>query len=285
MDASVDARKQLLEHALSFVRPVLYARVGNQTWAPGGELLSFTVVLPDGAPIVRVNDEVEFWSVPIAARSFEPEEEIWPSDLITRPVAPSEGDLPYIAGVLTDSGWRVTFSLDRPHPQRLEYLDLAGEFVTAAESALNHGLIRPFVSNAFYAVEHLARAELLSYSLTADEVIGARKHTQIASVYHLWARLGNTDRAFAGLLDRLGSARRSATYLDSPLGWSQAEANETLSEVRQFRQHVEKIARKGERPSKIQVISTRAIEAGTLVAHGDATVRPARRRQRAVASQ
>ncbi len=279
----MDAHQQLLDHALGFVRPVLYARVGNKTWTPESELSSFMVVMPDGAPVVRVNDEVGFWSAPVAGRSFKPGEELSPSDLITRPTDPPEADLPYIAGTCTDAGWKVEFNLDRPHPKRLEFLDLAGEFVNVAEAALDQGLVRPFISNAFHAVEHLARAELLSYSLTTDEVIGARKHTQVASAYQLWARLGNTDKVFARLLNRLSAARRSATYLDKPFDWSESEAKAALFDLRRFQRHVEKIAREGERPDKINVISTRAIEAGTLVARNDAVLRPPKKKRQAAA--
>ncbi len=279
----MDAHQQLLDHALGLVRPVLYARVGNKTWTPESELSSFRVVMPDGAPVVRVNDEAGFWSAPVAARSFKPGEELSPSDLITQPTVLPEADLPYIAGIRTGAGWKVDFNLDRPHPKRLEFLDLAGEFVDVAEAALDQGLIRPFISNAFHAVEHLARAELLSYSLTTDEVIGARKHTQVASAYQLWVRLGNTDKAFARLLKRLSTARRSATYLDKPFDWSESEARTALSDLRRFQRHVEKIARAGKKPDKIHVISTRAIEAGTLVAHNDAVLRPPKRKRGATA--
>lgn len=279
----MDADHQILDQALNFVRPVLYARVGNQTWKPGSELSSFMVVMPDGAPLVRVNDEVGFWSVPVAARSFEEGEELSPSDLITRPAVLPEANLPYIAGTRTDSGWKVAFNLDRPHPKRLEFLDLADEFAKAAEATLDQGLVRPFISSAFHAVEHLARAELLSYSLTTEEVIGARKHTQVASAFHLWAHLGNTDEAFAHLLNRLSEARRSATYLDTPLDWSEAEARAVLLSIQKFQRHVEKIARRGEKPDRINVVATRTIEAGTLVANTDAALRPLPRKRKASA--
>jgi uncharacterized protein (UPF0332 family) len=274
----MEAAQQLLDHALGFVQPVLWARVGNGTWRPDDTLSSFRVVMTDGAPLIQVNDEDRYWTVPVAARSFAEGEEIAPAELITYQAEAPDHELPYIAGTRTDGGWELSFDLDRPHPRRLEFLELAGEYVSAAESVLNIGLVRPFIGNAFHAAEHLARAELLCYPITTGETLAAHKHTHVASIYNLWARLGNTDAAFSDLLNKLSSVRPAANYLDKPLAWGEPEAREALLELVRFQRHVEKIAREGERPEIINVISTRDIEAGTLVRDEDAAFRPTKKK-------
>jgi uncharacterized protein (UPF0332 family) len=167
----------------------------------------------------------------------------------------------------------VELSLRTPSPRAAELLSVADEFVSAARWGFEQSFPRVFVENAFHAAEALAKAELLSYPVAAVEVEDSRKHTAVLSAYHLWTRLGNADSRFAALLQRLFEERGAATYGDQQTQTPAADAEALLETLVQLRQHVEDVVR-GKGPQMITVIATKEIQAHTLVANADATIRP-----------
>jgi hypothetical protein len=73
-------------------------------------------------------------------------------------------DLSQSRGGAFRSHYPLSPQLNRPHPQRAAHLEAGLEFAELARVALDKGMLRGFHENAFHAAEHLAKAELLSYS-------------------------------------------------------------------------------------------------------------------------
>jgi hypothetical protein len=271
-----DAHDALIDDVYrKYVYMVLYARRGADTWSDRDELSRFTVYLHEPA-VICINDEPCGWSVARALRSLHPGEQLEFADLQSDQVLRPEHRPPYFDVVQTSSGWRVDADFSTPHPASGELLAAATEFLAAAEQAHRTGALRAFVENAFHAAESLVRVELLSYPIAAAELEGSRKHVHWQSVYDLWLRLGNTDPRFPSLLRELSDLRRSATYGDKPFSLDQRAATEQLRTLRDLAEHARAIVR-STKGRTINLITTRAIEAGTLVSNADVTIRSAKR--------
>ena len=104
---------------------------------------------------------------------------------------------------------------------------------------------------------------------TIDLVLNSKRHGQIRSVYALWANLGNTERRFAQLLQRLDDLRASARYLRGRRPLSETEANECASLLAEMRAHVGGRVDGTDLPEAFFVYATREINAGTLITRGD----------------
>ena len=160
-----------------FVHLMLYARAGLGRWGPQDELTSFTVFLGEST-LVRINQEPEVWTTPIAQRGFAPGDTVEPSDLLTdpRPLAGAAADRPSINAHRHKAGWRLEFDFTGARARSAELLAVADEFLNTARWSLEQNHLRAFVENGFHAAEAFAKAELLAYPVTAAEVEGSRKH-------------------------------------------------------------------------------------------------------------
>jgi uncharacterized protein (UPF0332 family) len=257
-----------------FIHLVLYARTGLGSWGPQNELTDFTVFL--GEPtLVRINQEPQVWTTPIAQRSFAPGDTVEPSDLLTepRPLAGAATDRPSINAHRHKAGWRLEFDFAGARVRSAELLAVADEFLNTARWSLEQNHLRAFVENGFHAAEAFAKAELLAYPVTASEVEGSRKHSGVLSAYHLWARLGNTDPRFPALLQELLETRRAGTYADGRFNGDDRAAREQLDVLLEMQHHVDQTL-KGAKGGVVTVIATREIRAGELINVADATIRP-----------
>ncbi len=241
------------------------------------DIFKFFIVLGRGPAEARIqlNGEEQAWTMARATRSMELGEAFGPGDLYSEPgpvpLTPKSG---YLAGQRTDGRWRIRFNFEIFSPNRDEHLLAADEFRRVAHDANRRGLKRPFVENAFLAVEHLARAELLSYAPTLDLVENVKSHRTVASTYNLWARLGNTEQRFADLLNRFGAARASIVYVSGPAATYPDPAT-SLRDLDDMHAHVARIIA-GDGPRSIRVVATRDIEAGLLVGPDDCSLYPPR---------
>jgi len=278
------ASDELVAHALiedvyrRYVHLVLAARIGAGTWSDDDGLSRFVVYL-DEPVVICINDEPHGWHMARARRSFKPDEEIHPVDLQAEQVPRPEHRRPYFSASITAEGWQAKFDFSRPHPASGDLMAAAAEFLDAAETAHGKGALRVFVENAFHAAETFARIELLSYPVTADELDGSKKHSQVQAAYDLWLRLGNTDSRFPALLRELHDLRASATYADKPFTLDKDAASRQLRTLQDLAKHARDTlgSTKGR---TINVIATRPIRAGELVSAPDMTIRPPKKQRR-----
>ncbi len=129
------------------------------------------------------------------------------------------------------NGWSLSFEFAGGRPSRHDFLARACEFVTTAADALGRGHVGSFLDNAYSATELLAKAELLSAKPTVELVLNSKKHNAVATSYHLWANLGNTElaplldfirRVLRGLYAPRSAQRRAARADDRRHGGGQA---------------------------------------------------------------
>jgi hypothetical protein len=282
-DIEDEVRDRMVEDVfMRWVNLVLTARIGNGTWDENSQLRSFVIVFPpdnDNDVRVRVNDEDSYWSHPRAARNLAEGATLKPDDLLVERLSvPSDPPSRYIRAEVTAGRWELEIQLNMTHPRRIEHLAAAGEFRESAADALERGALRAFYENAFHAAEHLAQAELLSYTPTLAEVVDAKSHDKVRSTYHLWARLGNTDTRFARLLTDLQDARSSQTYLrgDQAADMETARVHhELLDDMYEW---VRGLVQDGRGPRSIQMIATQQIVAGQVVSMSELQLRPQRPR-------
>lgn len=255
-----------------YVHMVLYARKGTGTWSDEDELTRFTVYL-DEPTVICINDEPHGWTVARTLRSFVPGEPLEFADLQSDQIPRPEHRRPYFSAAQTPAGWEADSDFSSPHPASSDLLATAAEFMASAEQAHQSGALRAFVENAFHAAESLVKVELLSYPVAAAELEGSKNHPHVQSVYDLWLRLGNTDARFPALLRELSGLRPSATYVNKPFNLDEKAASELLHTLQDLAEHARSIVH-STKGRTINLISTRAIDAGTLVSTMDVTIRP-----------
>lgn len=286
-EEAADAAEQTLADDVlrRFVHLLLFARLGNGTWTEDSKLSSFHVALPSGDDEqwwVRINDEPHYWTAPRIVRDFGRGETIGPEDLHVEPVAaPRHEPERFISGVWNGEAWDLTLKLDRADPSRMTHLDAGLEFAAVADSCLDRGQLRGFHENAFHAVEHLAKAELLSYSAAIPEVTDSKSHARLRGTYQLWARLGNTEQRFARLLNELDQQRPSMTYCVGGMARDVSVAREQQVVLRDLANWVQKVVAGGGR-QVIHLYATEDVTAGQMVSRDTTSLRPP---QRSSASQ
>ncbi len=279
--AEAAAEKGLAEDVLRrFVHLLLFARRGNDTWQEGSELTSFHVVLPPGDDEqwwVRINDEPHYWTAPRVVRDFGPDEHIGSEDLHVEPVAfpPVEPER-FIAGVWNGQTWDLTLKLDRPHSSRATHLDAGLEFAAVADACLERGQLRGFHENAFHAVEHLIKAELLSYAAAVPEVVNSKSHGRLRGTYQLWAHLENTEQRFARLLNELDRRRPALTYCAGGDARDESVARAQQVVLRDLADWVQRVVA-GEGRREIRLYATQDISAGQMVSRDTTSIRQPRR--------
>lgn len=249
----------------------------------------------DGQSRVLFNREFRGTVLATPLREVTEGEEVLVEDL--GEVAGFEPDLdepgtPYVAGLLTSTGWTLCFQLGGPmHPDARPTFELAAAFAATARHALKTGHVAVALDNACSAVELLAKAELLLAprpvaDRIADETSKRRNHKAIHEPFADWARLGNVPSDFSSLLGRLFQLRAAARYQNRDLAreLKTDEAETLLHRMTNMETHVGSGVN-GERGSdqSYNVWATRDIRAGEMVADDSFTVRRGER-QKALAS-
>jgi hypothetical protein len=263
-----------------FVLLLLFARRGNGTWEEDSELTSFNVVLPPGDDEcwwVQINNEPNYWTAPRLIRGFEPGEQIGPEDLHVEQVAsPPVAAERFISGVWNGQRWEFELKLDLPDPTRAVHLNAGLEFQAVADSCLERGQLRGFHENAFHAVEHLVKAELLSYAASVPEIVDSKSHGRLRGTYQLWAYLGNTEQRFAQLMNELDQQRPNLTYCVGADARDESAAQEQQVVLKDLAEWVQRVVA-GEGQRVIHLYATEDLSAGQMVSRDTTSIRPPRR--------
>lgn len=142
--------------------------------------------------------------------------------------------------------WLLTFDF-RYNAARVDaQVKAAEEFFDAAEHARAKGHVRAFMENLFAATELTAKARLM---MSPDEkILTAKNHGFIAVRTNQDGKLGNVDRAFVDLLNRLTRDRGPARYVHGAIELS---ADEMAAMVDTLRANLELVVRSVPRRAKV----------------------------------
>jgi hypothetical protein len=169
---------------------------------------------PDGKMRVLLNDEIKGEGVLRAPRSIQKGEPLSAADLahIESFELPDELlDSGHFTIIRAGEGWRMFFNFLSGRAKAKDMLELAGQFLEAAQSAKDNGHAGPAVDNLFSACELTSKAELI---LHRNPAASSKSHGPVASEINRWAKLGNIDTAFVDLFNKLRLQRPNARYGD-----------------------------------------------------------------------
>jgi uncharacterized protein (UPF0332 family) len=278
-DAPIAGEALFADMTQRFVLPNVERRRKEGSWDES-EVYRFQVLFPGGrAPEVRLNRDVGGSVMAKSTRAIAAGEETVVDDFsAVTSYTPREEDagIPHVSGFLHRDGWSLIFEFSAGHPDRLEFLRRAEEFLETAQHALAEGRLGPFFDNALSACELFAKTELLSCQPTIEIVLNSRTHNAISTPYNLWANLGNTDKRYASLLGRLHERRSTARYLHRSNSLTSTEATETLELLTEMHAHVKACAEGSSARDSFTVYATRELRAGQLIMSGDFTLVPPR---------
>lgn len=170
---------------------------------------------PVGSPIIHLNDEVKGVGAMRANRTVTAGEPVTMEDLSRL----EKFDLPdelldngHFTIIRAPDSWLMFFNFLSGRKKARDRLKLAAEFLEAARECARKGHAGPSIDNLFSAAELTAKAELMLHRSEAAE---SKRHAPVASAINKWSHLGNIDRAFVDLFNRLGRERPNARYADS----------------------------------------------------------------------
>jgi uncharacterized protein (UPF0332 family) len=176
-------------------------------------LLFAQLLQPTDCPqIVRLNDQVRGVARLHRDPAMVPDEVIYSTDLkhiVGFDLTEEDLNCGHFTLLWTGVTWMCTFDFRNGRATCAQIVEAARQFLSTARYSAIQGHERASVDNLFSACELLARAELiLSHSPAAK----SKTHSSISSAINSWGKLGNIDRQFLKLFNKLSNARSSARY-------------------------------------------------------------------------
>jgi HEPN domain-containing protein len=169
----------------------------------------------EGVSTIHLNDEVKGVGSMRANRPVQAGDPISVEDLgrIEKFDLPDDLlDSGHFTIIRSSDRWLMFFNFLSGRKKARDRLRLASEFVDAARESARKGHAGPSIDTLFSAAELAAKAELI---LHRSEASKAKTHGPVASAINKWSQLGNIDRAFVELFNRLAEQRPNARYADS----------------------------------------------------------------------
>lgn len=179
------------------------------------ELRRAQFVQRENAPSeVRLNDEIRGELAVRVDRDVSENDSVYVQDLDgveDFDLHPDERDAGHFTLFCTTKGqWRGFFDFRMWRSEVGKLLDVAGEFLALAKFSFDKGLERASIDTLFTACEHVANAHLMLHRHPG--IRSSKKHGATHSAINRWSRLGNVDRAFTKLFNRLTKDRNPARY-------------------------------------------------------------------------
>jgi uncharacterized protein (UPF0332 family) len=166
----------------------------------------------DRSPEVRLNDEVKISLMVRAPRALEKGEVISLSEI--QQIEASELDIAdadagHFTTVAVGDKWFMFFDFRRNKLTAAKLVERAEQFCGSSEHALSQQHFGPAIDNLFSACELAAKARLITSAMVKSD---AKKHSTIRSGINLWGKLGNVDREFVDMFNKLSRDREAARY-------------------------------------------------------------------------
>ena len=111
--------------------------------------------------------------------------------------------------MLFNNQWHMFFDFRQNKLMASNLVKRAEEFCNIAEHALSQQHFGPAIDNLFSSCELAAKARLITAAVVSSD---AKTHGTICSGINRWSKLGNVDREFVEMFNRLSRDRESARY-------------------------------------------------------------------------
>ena len=168
----------------------------------------------DRPPEIRLNDEIRGNAQVRANRDVSKGDTVNVRDLDGAEgfdLHPDERDAGHFTLFRTTNGdWRGFFDFRMWRSEAGKLLDAAAEFHAAAEFSCKNGRKRASVDNLFTACELISKAHLMLHHHPG--IRASKKHTATHSAINRWSHIGNVDKNFTELFNRLSKGRNAAKY-------------------------------------------------------------------------
>ena len=130
----------------------------------------------------------------------------------------ADPDAAHLTMINLADGWTLAFDFRYNATKARRVTEMAAEFLSTAETALNASSFRAAADAMFSAVELMARAELMLLPVEARPKDGLFSHDFVAMVMNRRSKAGlmSSSRANAALLNRLATLRNKARYRLEP---------------------------------------------------------------------
>jgi len=216
-----DQGSALLEQSLSlWIRPELERRfsVDGRSIA----LNRFQIVMSVAGPhSVRLNEEVNAVVEARAARPIARGERLVESDiteLVGLTLTDGDKDAAHITGILHGGFWYLFFDFRYNSDRIARYYRVAGEFLVAAERALELGHVNVAIENLYAAAELGAKGFLLT--LPDKALLEKHGHRFTEVRFNALGKAGGVEPAFVSAYNAVSSWRTRARFPNEALSLS-----------------------------------------------------------------
>jgi hypothetical protein len=196
-----------------WINPEMEGRIAARQAVAPVVLASAQVIFPpDGAPLVRLNDEVRGYAWTRIDRAVEQGDAIYEHDLHGLQgfdLHESELDFGHVTLISAGDKWFSAFNFLTQRGRALSLLKKANEFLEASVVARTKGHSAVVVDTLFSACELTSKAELLVSRQVKDDAVS---HRALHSRINAWGKLGNIEGAFVELFNRLAQLRYLYRY-------------------------------------------------------------------------
>jgi uncharacterized protein (UPF0332 family) len=171
----------------------------------------------DAPTEIRLNEEIKAavkgnFARPVAENDLVSLDELEKIDSIE--LTKHDPNAGHVTMLFHHGSWFIAFDFRYNSARSSLHLEAAREFLDAAAVSAEKSHFRALIDNLFSATELMAKSLLLMHD---QLVFTSKTHGIVHARYNQWGKLGNVDRRYTELLNRLASLRGSARYLSSDL--------------------------------------------------------------------
>jgi uncharacterized protein (UPF0332 family) len=189
------------------------------------------VVIHVDSPIeVRLNNEIKGLLKAKASRPIAKGEAIRNpdfSEILDFELVTPDDNAGHVTVILHRGLWFIKFDFLYNKSRIREALVVAREFIESAKASLDRKHMHAFSEALFGATELLAKAMLLK--MPDEKILKAKTHSFVGSGLNRQAKVRDSIREYAKLLNQLTRLRSSARYLNAPLSLDPGSATQMLS--------------------------------------------------------
>lgn len=218
-----------------WIIPEIERRRSRGLEGEGFELCQAQIVFSreNDAPVVRLNDEVKATLTVRVNRPIAEGETLSPRDIdeiLGASLTAEDPNAAHVTLIRHMDTWVMAFDFRYNAARIADVVETAQEFLACAAFAVEQGFRRAAVDNLFSGVELMAKAILLQLPDSDPPTT----HTHIKDKYNWWGGLGNANRRYVELLNRLSDLRKAARYPPREFPRQSEELASLLATARQM---------------------------------------------------
>ncbi|MGJ4911091.1 HEPN domain-containing protein [Bradyrhizobium oligotrophicum] len=212
-DDIVGPERTFLQMFKLYVEPELKRRQLIDSLPDPFTVVAAQVLFFEGrSPEVRLNDEVKISLAVKVPRELK-EGEVIPLHEIqhieSAELDLADADAGHFTVMLFNNEWRMFFDFRRNKLTASNLIKRSEQFCDTAAYALSQSYFGPAIDNLFSACELVAKARLITAAVVNNDT---KTHGTIHSGINRWSKLGNVDREFVEMFNKLSQDRNSARY-------------------------------------------------------------------------